>query len=98
MNDLAAHARAHLSTMASHFTLRQIAILGLICDEPDAGSTGDIAKSLGLTKPVVTRAIRAFETLGLATIRRSPSDGRLKIIKPTEAGLRLRASFRSEPQ
>lgn len=98
MNDLATMARLHLSTMAAHLTLRQIAMLGLICDDPSVGSTGDIARKLDIFKPVVTRAIRTFEMLGLATCERSPSDGRLKIIKPTEDGLKLRASFRSEAE
>ncbi|WP_454887426.1 MarR family transcriptional regulator [Sphingomonas oryzagri] len=96
MSDLAAMARQHLSTMTGHLTLRQIAMLGLICDDPDAGSTGEIATKLGLAKPVVTRAIRMFELLGLATSRRNPSDGRLKIITPTQRGIQLRASFRGE--
>ncbi|WBO22290.1 helix-turn-helix domain-containing protein [Sphingomonas abietis] len=98
MSDLAALARQHLDTMASHLTLRQIAILGLICDDTKVGSTGAIGKALGLAKPAVTRATRTFGLLGLATVRQDPSDRRLKIITPTEEGLRLRASFRDAPQ
>jgi len=95
VSDLAVLARLHLSGLASHLTLRQIVLLGMICDDPDVGSTGEIAKKLGLTKPVITRAVRAFEVLGLATSHRSPTDGRCRVIIPTEAGFQLRASFKS---
>ncbi|WBO22292.1 MarR family transcriptional regulator [Sphingomonas abietis] len=94
MNDLAAMARRHASTEAASLTLRQIAMLGIICDETPPGSTGDIAKMLGVRKPVVSRATRALEKAGLATSRQDPVDGRLRIMSPTAAGIRLRKSFR----
>lgn len=93
MTDLAKLARLHLQTEAAHMSLRQIAMLGMICDDPNVGSIGDIAKAIGAPKTVVTRAMQTFEIWGLAIVRADPNDRRRRIIRPTEAGQRLRASF-----
>ena len=71
---------------APDFTLRQLALyLTIYIDQPPHTVRG-LAKSLGVTKPVVTRALDALGKYGLTTRRRDEKDGRNVIIQRTVKG------------
>lgn len=48
---------------------------------------GAIAEALEIDKSVVSRQVRQLEALGLATSAPDPSDGRARIIEPTDAAV-----------
>jgi DNA-binding MarR family transcriptional regulator len=74
-------------------TSRQIALLGVVCDEPGPHGVKHLAARLNLSKPVVTRGTRVLEQLGLVTRNRGKLDKRDCFITATNAGSALRTSM-----
>lgn len=73
--------------LAGDLTFRQLAILGFVVDW-DGPLFCVIARELGLSKPVVWRAVRRLEVLGL--VGREPfQDRRTFRVMPTLAGAEL---------
>ncbi len=67
-----------------------------ICDAPGQVRGADLAESLGVHKSTASRAIAALVKYGLVEQHPDPSDGRARLLVPTEeAASRLRA-YRSE--
>lgn len=67
-------------------TLRQMAILLHIYLEPPPHTVRGLAKTLNVTKPVITRALDTMGTLGYVTRQRDDRDRRNVIIKRTVEG------------
>lgn len=89
MTDLCRAARRYINGRNPDLTLRQAAILGEIVDNPGQ-SVGPISVALGLSKPVITRALKHFEALDLTKRHKDESDGRKVIVQPTYIGSGLR--------
>ena len=71
---------------APDFTLRQLALfLTIYIDQPPHTVRG-LAKGLGVTKPVVTRALDALGKHGLTARRRDERDARNVIVQRTVKG------------
>ena len=71
---------------APDFTLRQLAILlAIYIDQPPHTVRG-LARSLGVTKPVVSRALDALGRYGLTGRRRDDRDLRNVIVQRTVKG------------
>jgi DNA-binding MarR family transcriptional regulator len=71
---------------APDLTLRQTAILLQIYLVPPPHTVRGLAAILGVTKPVITRALDSLGTLGLVDRERDDQDRRNVIIKRTVAG------------
>ena len=65
---------------------RQLAILLTIYLEPPPHHVRDLARKLGVTKPVVTRALDSMGKLGLVSRKRDEFDKRNVVIQRTVAG------------
>ncbi len=68
------------------FTLRQLAILLTIYLDPPPHTVRGLAKKLGVTKPVITRALNAMGELDIVSRRRDEADRRNVIIQRTVKG------------
>ncbi|WP_137129675.1 MarR family winged helix-turn-helix transcriptional regulator [Rhizobium sp. FY34] len=71
---------------AHDLSLRQISILLHIYLVPPPHTVRGLAATLGVTKPVITRALDTMGTLQLVDRARDPDDRRNVIIKRTVAG------------
>ncbi|MDX3883582.1 MAG: MarR family transcriptional regulator [Sphingomonas sp.] len=96
--DIATIAR-HLigRSPAGALTLRQIAMIGIVCDRPGPHTVGSIAAALDVAKPVITRSVRRLTALGLIRWHRSTADRRLILIDPTDLGRQARDGLRVAP-
>ncbi len=65
---------------------RQTAILLTIYLEPPPHSVRDLAEKLGVTKPVITRALDTMGQMGLVSRRRDEADRRVLRIQRTLEG------------
>ncbi|MCZ8316001.1 MarR family winged helix-turn-helix transcriptional regulator [Phreatobacter sp.] len=65
---------------------RQLAILLTIYLEPPPHHVRDLARKLGVTKPVITRALDSMGKLDLVSRRRDENDRRDVVIQRTVAG------------
>ncbi len=68
------------------FSLRQLAILLEIYTVEPPHTVRDLARKLGVTKPVITRALDTMGALDLVTRRRDDADRRNVIISRTVKG------------
>ncbi len=71
---------------APDLTMRQAAILLTIYLDPPPHTVRGLAKQLGVTKPVITRALDTLGKLGLLTRKRDEEDRRNVVIQRTVAG------------
>ncbi|MBV9635081.1 MAG: winged helix-turn-helix transcriptional regulator [Methylobacteriaceae bacterium] len=71
---------------APDFTLRQIIILLTVYLEPPPHTVRGLAKKLGVTKPVITRALNAMGRQKLVDRRRDLADRRNVIVRRTVGG------------
>lgn len=71
---------------APDLSSRQYALLMAIYLDLPPHTVRGLAEKLGVTKPVITRALDTMGKLGLVTRERDPLDGRNVIIKRTVAG------------
>lgn len=76
------HAVGYTDILATH-----LLILPLV--RVDGTPTSEIVERLGMMKQTVSRALRELETLGYVELATDPSDGRAKIVKPTERAVEL---------
>ncbi|WP_420960381.1 MarR family transcriptional regulator [Brucella sp. IR073] len=67
-------------------TWRQLAILLTIYLEPPPHTVRGLAAKLGVTKPVITRALDTMGALGLVSRHRDEKDRRNVLIKRTVSG------------
>ena len=67
-------------------TTRQMAVLLTVYLEPPPHTVRGLAAKLGVTKPVVTRALDTMGRLGLLTRRRDEADKRNVLVQRTLAG------------
>jgi DNA-binding MarR family transcriptional regulator len=67
-------------------TARQMAVLLTVYLEPPPHTVRGLAAKLGVTKPVVTRALDTIGRLGLLTRRRDAADRRNVLVQRTLAG------------
>lgn len=67
-------------------TSRQMVVLLTIYLEPPPHTVRGLAAKLGVTKPVITRALDAMGELDLVSRRRDPTDRRNVIIQRTVRG------------
>lgn len=67
-------------------TLRQLSILLTIYLQPPPHTVRGLAASLGVSKPVITRALDTMGAAGLVDRERDPADRRNVVIKRTIAG------------
>lgn len=65
---------------------RQFAILMTIYLDLPPHTVRGLAEKLGVTKPVITRALDTLGKLGLVSRMRDPADGRNVIVQRTVAG------------
>lgn len=79
-------AIAQVRGEAPDLTTRQMAILLTIYLDPPPHTVRGIAASLGVTKPVVTRALDTMGALGLVARQRDERDRRSVLIKRTVDG------------
>ena len=68
------------------FTLRQLAILLTIYLDPPPHTVRGLAKKLGVTKPVVTRALDVLGKQSIIARRRDEADKRNVIVQQTVKG------------
>ena len=74
-------------------TNRQMALLMIVCLTPGPHTVRGLAHRLGVSKPVVTRALNTLSGLGYLRRERDESDGRNVFIAPTSNGARFLESF-----
>jgi DNA-binding MarR family transcriptional regulator len=67
-------------------TLRQMAVLLTVYLEPPPHTVRGLAEKLGVTKPVITRALDTMGRLGLVSRRRDDADRRNVLVQRTVAG------------
>jgi len=67
-------------------SLRQMAVLLTVYLEPPPHTVRGLAHKLGVTKPVVTRALDSMGRLGLLTRRRDEADRRNVLVQRTVDG------------
>ena len=67
-------------------TARQMAVLLTVYLEPPPHTVRGLAAKLGVTKPVVTRALDTMGRLGLVNRRRDEADRRNVLVQRTLAG------------
>ena len=67
-------------------SVRQISILMTIYLEPQPHTVRALASKLGVTKPVITRALDTMGRLGLVTRKRDPADRRNVLVQRTVNG------------
>lgn len=97
MVDLAALSLAWCqSNPQVELTLRQMALLGIVCDEPGPHRVRHLAKRLNVAKPVVTRAANKFTAIGALERKRSTTDKRDLELCATDLGRDLRAALRGD--
>lgn len=89
MNDLCAAALAYARANQPDLTMRQLGLLGLICDEPGQ-SVDPLAKLLGVSRPVITRANHTLAEMGFITTAQREDDRRKVSVIPTEEGMAFR--------
>ncbi|QTH19745.1 MarR family transcriptional regulator [Rhizorhabdus wittichii] len=95
MGDLAALSLAWLASPAYvDLTTRQAAILAIVCDEPGVHTVRGLAKRLGVSKPVITRALNSFGSMGLVQRVKDVDDRRSIFAEATDAGRSVRAAMR----
>lgn len=68
------------------FTLRQLAIMLTIYLDRQPHSVRDLARKLGVVKPVITRALDAMEKRSIVTRARDRKDRRNVVIERTVKG------------
>lgn len=71
---------------APDLSLRQMAVLLLVYLEPPPHTVRGLAGKLGVTKPVITRALDTMGAMGMVSRHRDPSDRRNVLIARTVAG------------
>jgi DNA-binding MarR family transcriptional regulator len=71
---------------APDFTLRQLAVLLTIYLDPPPHTVRGLAKKLGVTKPVVTRALDVLSSQSIIARRRDDVDKRNVIVQQTVKG------------
>jgi len=87
-------AAAWVRSKPTHdLTIRQIAVLNVVCMDAPPHRVRWIADKLNLSKPVVTRALMKLHMLGLVAKERDPHDGRDILVHATDAGIALRSSM-----
>ncbi|MCE7797888.1 MarR family transcriptional regulator [Sphingobium sufflavum] len=74
------------------FTTRQLAVLGVVLAEPQPVKVKDLAATLAVSKPVITRAVGVLVKHRLVE-RQKGRDLRNCFIAPTEAGRLFRSLF-----
>lgn len=67
-------------------TIRQMTILLTIYLDPPPHTVRDLASKLGVTKPVITRALDTMGALGLVTRQRDEKDKRNVLVRRTVEG------------
>jgi DNA-binding MarR family transcriptional regulator len=67
-------------------TERQMAVLLTVYLEPPPHTVRGLAQKLGVTKPVITRALDALGRIGLLTRRRDEADRRNVLVQRTLEG------------
>lgn len=67
-------------------TMRQMAVLLTVYLEPPPHTVRGLAEKLGVTKPVITRALDTMGRLGLVTRRRDEADRRNVLVHRTLDG------------
>jgi len=67
-------------------TFRQMAVLLTVYLEPPPHTVRGLAQKLGVTKPVITRALDTMGRLGLVSRRRDDVDRRNVLVQRTVAG------------
>jgi DNA-binding MarR family transcriptional regulator len=85
---MAAHPFMVAANVDADMTCRQMAVLLMMASYLGC-SVKHIARALGLSKPVVTRAIDRLSLLGLASRTTSRHDRRQVELAPTRAGMAL---------
>ena len=65
---------------------RQASVLITVYLEPQPHTVRALAEKLGVTKPVITRALDTMGRLGLVTRKRDPSDRRNVLVQRTVDG------------
>lgn len=75
-------------------TLRQIALLAIICDHGERLAVRGLAKMLGVQKSIITRGADKLVALGFAKRVRGLEDRRDIFIEPTPAGVMWRNDLR----
>ena len=71
---------------APDLTLRQMTILLTIYLDPPPHTVRGLAEKLGVTKPVITRALDSMGRLGLMTRKRDENDRRNVLVQRTVKG------------
>jgi DNA-binding MarR family transcriptional regulator len=65
---------------------RQMSVLIAVYLEPQPHTVRGLAERLGVTKPVITRALDTMGRLGLVARKRDPSDRRSVLVQRTVGG------------
>jgi DNA-binding MarR family transcriptional regulator len=78
--------REDKSGMAPDFTLRQVTLLLTVYLEPPPHTVRGLAARLGVTKPVITRALDSLGKQDLLTRKRDEADRRNVIVQRTVKG------------
>ena len=82
-HDVVARARA---SREPDLSVRQITVLITIYLEPQPHTVRALAAKLGVTKPVITRALDTMGRQGLVTRKRDPADRRNVLVQRTVDG------------
>lgn len=93
MSDLIDRAIAWVKSPSYlELTTRQLAVLGVVMDEVEPIRVRDLARTLKLQKPVVSRALTVLQGMGfIARVR--GADKRDRFISVTDAGRAFRSKI-----
>lgn len=92
--------RHHARVRGARFGLTptQAQILAVLTGRPSTGvSIGDIAAELAVSQPTISDSIAALKRKGLVRSKRSRSDARVVLVRPTRKGQRAAASHLEWP-
>lgn len=71
---------------APDLSTRQLTVLVTVYLDPQPHTVRALATKLGVTKPVITRALDTMGRLGLVTRKRDPADRRNVLVQRTVSG------------
>lgn len=75
------------------FTIRQLAMLGIVCDDPGPHHVRTLAKAMMVNPPIISRAVDKLSAMGLVRRAHPKSDRRDCVIVATDQGMALRQAL-----
>ena len=79
----------HLTRAGDLHSVRELAVLGTLVEQPQINGVRELAKHLNVAKPVITRACDLLVAEALVTRETDSNDRRCVVLRATKAGQKL---------